>query len=423
MIMQKGCLLVLSMILSVFVIQVKGQTCGTSNMITGATVITASGADSWAPANNVRDGISTTKWALPAGSPWIYADLGTAYTTCKVILKWDGWNYHNNFTVEVSSDASTWTQIATNSAAPQSVDGVNLHEIAVLSNTLSRRYLRITFSSVTANAAALADLEVYVKTGAANDNPVVTLTAPANNNTVVAGSNLSITADASDADGTVTKVEFYNGTTKLGEDLTSPYEYIYSGIPAGTYELTAKAIDNLNATTTSAVHTITVISEPTATVKWIVTGNSGIDPATNFLGTTDNQPLFIRTNNIERLRVTSDGKVGIGIGGANSVIPSEAMFAVNGNIWARKLKVTQDTWADYVFSKSYKLMPLKELEVFIKKNKHLPGVPTTKEVTTNGISVGDNQELLLKKIEELTLYILHQQKQIDELKMHIQKSK
>lgn len=417
--MQKGCLLVFTLILFLLMVDVQAQTCGTNNMVTGTTAIIASGAETWAPANNVRDGNNTTKWALPAGSPWIYADLGTSYTACKVVLRWDGWNYHNNFTVEVSSDASTWTQIASNTAAPQTVDGVNLHEISVLSNTLSRRYLRISFSSVAANAAALADIEVYVKTGAANDNPVVTLTAPDNNITVVAGSNLSITADATDADGTVAKVEFYNGTTKLGEDLTAPYEYIYTSIPAGTYQLTAKAIDNLNATTTSAIHTITVISEPTPVAKWIVTGNSGIDPLTNFLGTTDNQPLYVRTNNIERLRVTSDGKVAVGMGGANSVIPSEAMFSVNGNIWARKLKVTQDTWADYVFAKNYKLMPLKELEAFIKKHQHLPGVPTTKEVTTNGISIGENQELLLKKVEELTLYVIQLEKEVQQLKKQI----
>lgn len=417
--MQKGCLLVFTVLLSVAMVKVQAQTCGVSNTITESTIINASGAETWAPANNVRDGNNTTKWALPSGSPWIYADLGTSYTACKVVLNWDGWNYHNNFTIEVSSDTLTWTQIASNTAAPQNVSNINQHEIVILSNNLSRRYLRVSFSSVAANAAAIADIEVYVKTGAANDNPVVTLTAPDNNITVVAGSNLSITADASDADGTVSKVEFYNGTTKLGEDLTAPYEYIYTSIPAGTYQLTAKAIDNLNATTTTSAHTISVISEPTPVAKWVVTGNSGIDPLTNFLGTTDNQPLYVRTNNIERLRVTSDGKVGVGMGGGNNVIPSEAMFAVNGNIWARKLKVTQDTWADYVFAKNYKLMPLKDLEAFIKKHKHLPGVPTTKEVTTNGISVGENQELLLKKVEELTLYVIQLEKEVQQLKKQI----
>ena len=64
--------------------------------------------------------------------------------------------------------------------------------------------------------------------------------------------------DASDADGSVSKVEFFNGAAKLGEDTTAPYGFTWSGVAAGTYTLTARATDNLGATTTSAASTITV---------------------------------------------------------------------------------------------------------------------------------------------------------------------
>jgi hypothetical protein len=68
-----------------------------------------------------------------------------------------------------------------------------------------------------------------------------------------------------------------------------------------------------------------------------------------------------------------------------------------------------------VFDENYRLNSLESVETYIKQNKHLPDVPSAKEVEEKGISVGDNQALLLRKIEELTLYILAQQKRIEKL--------
>lgn len=99
----------------------------------------------------------------------------------------------------------------------------------------------------------------------ANTPPVVSITAPANNASFVQGANVNITANATD-NGGVTRVEFYNGNTKIGEDLTSPYAFAWNNIPAGTHKLTAKATDNQNATTTSAVITITVTPSATPVV-------------------------------------------------------------------------------------------------------------------------------------------------------------
>jgi len=109
------------------------------------------------------------------------------------------------------------------------------------------------------------------------------------------------------------------------------------------------------------------------------------------------------------LNTQTGGNVGIG-----TTSPSEKL-SVNGNISTKKLIVTQTGWGDYVFNKDYKLRSLSSLEAFISQNKHLPEVPTAKEVEATGISVGDNQALLLKKIEELTLYAIEQQKQINKL--------
>jgi hypothetical protein len=64
------------------------------------------------------------------------------------------------------------------------------------------------------------------------------------------------------------------------------------------------------------------------------------------------------------------------------------------------------TWADYVFDEKYNLKPLEELAEFIKVNKHLPNIPSAKEVSANGIELGQMNLRLVEKIEELTLYIL-----------------
>jgi hypothetical protein len=88
-------------------------------------------------------------------------------------------------------------------------------------------------------------------------------------------------------------------------------------------------------------------------------------------------------------------------------------LAVNGAISAQKMLIAHTgRWPDYVFSKHYKLPSLTEVENFINQNSHLPGVPSAAEVEIKGIDVGNNQAALLKKIEELTLYIIEQDKTI-----------
>jgi hypothetical protein len=102
-----------------------------------------------------------------------------------------------------------------------------------------------------------------------NSSPSVGLTQPANGATFPAPAAIDIAANASDSDGTVTKVEFFNGATKLGEDTTAPYSYSWTGVPAGTYTLTARATDDRGAQTTSLARTVTVSATnaaPTASI-------------------------------------------------------------------------------------------------------------------------------------------------------------
>jgi len=67
-----------------------------------------------------------------------------------------------------------------------------------------------------------------------------------------------------------------------------------------------------------------------------------------------------------------------------------------------------------------KLLPLKDVESYIDKNQHLPDIPSAKEISEKGLSVGEINVALVKKVEELTKYIIDQQKQIDELKLKIE---
>lgn len=88
----------------------------------------------------------------------------------------------------------------------------------------------------------------------------------------------------------------------------------------------------------------------------------------------------------------------------------------NGLMRARKIRVDAETWADFVFEEDYKLMSTDELRTFITVNNHLPNVPSAKTVEEEGIDLAEMNKILLQKVEELTLYMLEQQKQIDELK-------
>ncbi len=101
---------------------------------------------------------------------------------------------------------------------------------------------------------------------AANKLPSVSITSPANNAQFNAPATFTINANATDADGTISKVEFYNGSTLLGTNTTSPYSFNWSNIAAGTYSLTAKATDNSGGATTSSavqvvVNTVTVTAD------------------------------------------------------------------------------------------------------------------------------------------------------------------
>ncbi|WP_118976588.1 hypothetical protein [Taibaiella koreensis] len=125
---------------------------------------------------------------------------------------------------------------------------------------------------------------------------------------------------------------------------------------------------------------------------------------------------------LTRMRIGGDGKVTIGSSFITQNIPTPGDYKlyVESGILTERVRVavmnTAD-WADYVFGKDYKMRTLPQLEQFIQQNKHLPDVPSAAEAVAQGIDLQKMDARLLQKVEELTLYILQQQKEIDALKV------
>ena len=261
-----------------------------------------------------------------------------------------------------------------------------------------------------------------------------------------------------------------------------------------------KALLVLSFITLTSINIFAQISVP-ITGGWSLAGNNISSNSGSILGTKNEFPIYIKTNNVNRMIIDTDGNVGIGteqprqmlhVVGGNIMISKsstkapgstngslyfgsnisdsnpngkwgieyidqdgsyglnfwqptttsniannyvlflkdngnvgigtsnpQARLAVNGSILAKSIRVSTVAtyWPDYVFSQDYELMSLEELENYITDNKHLPGIISAAEVESQGdIDLGEINTKLLEKIEELTLYIIDLQKQIDELK-------
>ena len=116
------------------------------------------------------------------------------------------------------------------------------------------------------------------------------------------------------------------------------------------------------------------------------------------------------TDDVPVVLFSKDNNVGIG-----TLDPQGYKLAVNGTIRAKEIKVDSD-WADFVFKKDYKLPTLGEVKKHIEEKGTLPGIPSESDVKANGVSLGEVNALLLQKIEELTLYVIKQQEEIEQLK-------
>ena len=130
-----------------------------------------------------------------------------------------------------------------------------------------------------------APVTITVGSGGSNASPSVSITSPASGATFAAPATIAIAANASDTDGTVARVDFYNGSTLLGSDTSAPYQWSWTGVAAGTYTLTARATDDDGAQTTSASVSVSVNNpasnaSPSVAITGPAAGATFIAPAT-----------------------------------------------------------------------------------------------------------------------------------------------
>lgn len=120
---------------------------------------------------------------------------------------------------------------------------------------------------------------VNITVNPAGTPPTVSLTAPTAGQLFAAPATIAITANATATGGTITKVEFYNGANKLGEDATNPYTFSWTAVPVGSYAITAKATDSNTLTTTSAIVNVSVVAPPTVNITAPTAGQTFNAPA------------------------------------------------------------------------------------------------------------------------------------------------
>ncbi len=146
-----------------------------------------------------------------------------------------------------------WTQLF----GPSTVNFTNNQSLTTQISNLEAGIYKFELTLTEGSTVAKDEVFVNVQNGS-NALPTISITSPDDGVVFVSGDTIEITANASDFDGTIAKVEFYNGTTKLGEDTTQPYVYSWNNPAVGTYSITAKATDNDGGEGTSSAVSVTV---------------------------------------------------------------------------------------------------------------------------------------------------------------------
>jgi len=207
---------------------------------------------------NANEWLEYTVNVAAAGTYTIQARLGTIYTGRTFRIEFNGVDKTGWIGVPVFG---TWDTYGT----------VSIPNVSLSAGQQVMRVLMGTQDFMDFNWVNIV--------AAGNNPPTVSITSPANGATFAAPANITINANASDSDGTISQVAFYQGATLLGTDTTSPYSFAWNSVGAGNYTLTARATDNSGAISTSAPVNITVTAFTTP-VYQVNTGAGAISPFT-----------------------------------------------------------------------------------------------------------------------------------------------
>ncbi len=193
----------------------------------------------------------------------------------------------------------------------------------------------------------------------------------------------------------VTGYHIYLGNTLHTTVNDSPYQ-VTGLAPSTSYTITVNAIDAAgNESANNGANTISVTTDAAPG------GGGGSGGSGQWTG--------------DSTILSYDGNVAIG----TTTVQSGYKLAVDGDIITRKVRVEQTSWPDYVFKKDYPLPTLEQVREHIRQKGHLPNIPSAKEAEEKGVELGEMDRLLLKKIEELTLYILLQEERLDKQQKEI----
>jgi regulation of enolase protein 1 (concanavalin A-like superfamily) len=172
---------------------------------------------------------------------------------------------------------------------------------------------------------------ITVNGGGTNTPPTVSLTAPASGATYTAPASITISANASDANGSVARVEFYAGSSLVGTDTSSPYSVAWNNVPAGSYSLTAVAYDNAGASTTAAARSV-IVNNPTPPTRAIFGASSDHATVTRYVldiftaGANPNTATPMATQDLGKPSVVN-GECTVNIATTINGLPSGTYFA------------------------------------------------------------------------------------------------
>lgn len=213
---------------------------------------------------SVRPPIATESPSAPEGQKALQI-VTAAIQTNQVFQLQAGGTAHETYTVERSSDLVTWSPIGSLAG------GADLVPFLDTNRATETFFYRLRKSDASQPGAGVGSSKRRnLRKMSENVPPTASLTFPTNNSVCVAPTNITLTATASDSDGTVTQVVFYAGTTVLGTVASSPYSLVWSNVFEGAYTLTAVATDDAGAHGTSSPVNITVTVPASDTLRlWL----------------------------------------------------------------------------------------------------------------------------------------------------------